>query len=159
VPVYERQTRVNAPFETVWEFHSDLDGLEALTPSWMHLEVEDVRGPDGQPDPAVLEAGSRARLSIRPFGVGPRQRWTINIVSREEHAGSAAFIDEMERGPFRTWRHTHRFFADGDATVVSDRVEYELPLGPVGRALGPLGKLGFEPMFSARHRKTRELLE
>jgi ligand-binding SRPBCC domain-containing protein len=157
--VYTRRTRVDAPLDDVWEFHSRVDGLEALTPSWMHLRVEAVRGPDGEPDPDVLEAGSRARLSIRPFGLGPRQRWVIHIVSREEYDGAGAFVDEMERGPFRTWRHTHRFFADGDGTILSDRVEYELPLGPLGSALGPLGKIGFEPMFSARHRQTRELLE
>jgi ligand-binding SRPBCC domain-containing protein len=69
------------------------------------------------------------------------------------------FRDVMEGGPFRQWVHTHRFFADGDETVVSDRVAYRLPLGPLGDAVGPLAVVGFEPMFRGRHRETKKLLE
>ena len=157
--VYQRRTRVAAPLDEVWEFHSRVSGLEALTPGWMNLRVESVTGPDGDPDPGILETGSRIDASMRPFGVGPRQGWTSVIVEREEGDGSAHFVDEMEGGPFRHWRHTHRFFADGDETVVNDRVEYRLPLGPLGDAVGPLARIGLEPMFRYRHRKTKELLE
>jgi ligand-binding SRPBCC domain-containing protein len=69
------------------------------------------------------------------------------------------FHDVMEGGPFPTWEHTHRFFADGEGTIVSDRVEYELPGGALGRVVSPLGWVGFEPMFRGRHKKTKELLE
>lgn len=159
MPTYTRETRVAAPFDEVWAFHSRVDGLEALTPQFMNLTVEGVYGPDGDPDPEVLEAGSRIELSMRPFGVGPRQTWTSVVTDREEGSGSASFRDVMEGGPFPRWVHTHRFFADGEETIVSDRVEYRLPGGPIGAALGPLGWLGFEPMFRHRHRETRRLLE
>jgi len=157
--VYTRRTRVAAPLDDVWEFHSRVEGLEALTPSWMHLRVEAVRGPDGESDPEVLETGSQIRLSMRPFGVGPRQRWVSRIVEREVGDATASFRDDMQGGPFPTWVHTHSFYADGPETVVEDRVEYELPGGPLGRAVGPLAVVGFEPMFRYRHRKTRDLLE
>jgi ligand-binding SRPBCC domain-containing protein len=159
MPTYTRRTRVAAPLDDVREFHSRVEGLESLTPEWFHMRVEAVRGPDGDRDPDVLTVGSQVRLSVRPFGVGPRQRWTSRIVARENEAGSASFRDVMVDGPFRRWEHTHSFFADGDETVVEDRVRYELPFGPVGRALGPLARVGFEPMFRYRHRRTRELLE
>ncbi|MWG36413.1 SRPBCC family protein [Halomarina oriensis] len=156
MPTYRRQTRVRAPFDEVWEFHSGVAGLEALTPAFMNLRVDDVVGPDDERDPEVLETGSRIHASVRPFGVGPRQRWVSVIVEREEGDGVAYFVDEMEDGPFPHWRHTHRFYADGEETVVEDEVEYELPV--VG-TVGPLGDVGFEPMFRYRHRRTRELLE
>lgn len=159
MPVYQRRTRVDAPLDEVWEFHSHISGLEALTPKWMDLRVESVEGPDGESEPTLLDAGSRVRMSARLFGAGPRQTWTSRIVDREEGDGWATFRDEMVDGPFRRWNHTHRFFADGDATVVDDRVEYRLPCGELGRALGPVAKVGFEPMFRHRHRRTRELLE
>ena len=154
---YQRRTRVAAPLDDVWAFHSRIEGLEALTPDWMNLRVETVRGPDGEEDPTVLEAGTLIWLSTRPFGVGPRQEFVSRIVSREEGEGTATFTDDMVRGPFRRWEHTHRFFADGDETVVEDDVQYEFPAGD--RVLGPLSVVGFEPMFRYRHRKTRELLE
>ncbi|MFD1587569.1 SRPBCC family protein [Halorientalis brevis] len=157
--VYQREVRVAAPFEDVWEFHSRVTGLEALTPDWMNLDVESVTGPDGESDPGILEAGSRIQSSIRPLGIGPRQNWTSVIVDREEGDGAAMFRDEMEGGPFREWEHTHSFFADGDGTLVRDRIEYELPLGGLGRRLGPLATVGLGPMFCYRHRRTKELLE
>ncbi|MFB6281315.1 MAG: SRPBCC family protein [Haloferacaceae archaeon] len=159
MPVYRRRTRVAAPLDEVWSFHSGTEGLEALTPGWMGLSVEATRGPDGEPDPAVLAAGSRVRMSLRPFGIAPRQRWVSVITERERGDGRAWFVDRMEGGPFRSWEHTHLFFADGAETIVEDRVAYELPFGGLGRALGPFARVGFEPMFRYRHRRTRAILE
>ena len=156
---YTRRTRIRAPLERVWEFHAGPAGLEALTPEWMGLTVEAVRGPNGERDPDVLDRGSLLRMSLRPFGVGPRRRWVSRIVARERDEGSAYFRDEMEGGPFPRWVHTHRFFGDGDETVLEDVVEYDLPGGGLGRTLAPLSYVGFEPVFRYRHRKTRELLE
>ncbi|MFC6836100.1 SRPBCC family protein [Halomarina ordinaria] len=157
--VFERETRVDAPFEGVWDFHSRIQGLEALTPQFMNLDVDRVVGPDGEENPETMEAGARAYSSVRPFGVGPRQRWVSVIVEREEDEDSAYFVDEMEDGPFPFWRHTHTFERDGEGTVVRDHVEYELPGGPLGEAAAAFGDLGFEPMFRYRHRKTRTLFE
>jgi ligand-binding SRPBCC domain-containing protein len=156
---YERSVRVRAPFEDVWEFHSDESGLVALTPDWMRMEIEAVRGPDGEPDPEVLDAGSVVESSVRPFDIGPRQMWVSEISARERTGGSAYFQDVMAEGPFPEWEHTHLFYADGDETIVRDRVRYELPGGSLGRAVGPLGVVGFEPFFRYRHRRTRALLE
>jgi ligand-binding SRPBCC domain-containing protein len=154
---YQREVWVDAPFEDVWRFYSATDGLEALTPEWMHLRVEGIRGPDGDPEQVVLETGTEIRLSLQPLGVGPRQRWTSKITRREERDGSALFQDEMRDGPFPEWRHIHQFH-DGDGrTLVRDRVEYRFPA--LGTAGSPLAKVGFEPMFRYRHRKTKELLE
>ncbi|AXR78385.1 SRPBCC family protein [Natrarchaeobaculum sulfurireducens] len=159
MPTYERQTRVRAPFEDVWEFHSRASGLEALTADWMGLRVESVIGPDGESDPDVLEVGSELDVSIRPFDVGPRQHWTSVIVEREREDGTAVFRDEMVHGPFDRWVHTHSFFADGDETIVRDRVDYTLPFGPIGRLGTPFSGVGFEAMFRDRHRRTRTELE
>jgi ligand-binding SRPBCC domain-containing protein len=156
---YSRLTRVAAPLSEVWDFHSRISGLEALTPDWMNLRIESVTGPDGDPNPEILETGSEIQLSMHPLGVGPRQTWTSVILDREREAGTATFRDEMRGGPFEKWVHTHRFVADGEETIVDDEVEYELPGGGLGRAASPLAVVGFEPMFRARHRATKELLE
>lgn len=159
VETYERATRVEASLEDVFEFYSSPEGLLALTPSWVDLRIEAATGPDGEPDPDVLEEGAAVTSSLSPFGVLPRQRWVSEIVERRTGDDVAGFTDVMVDGPFPEWTHTHRFVEDGDGTIVYDRVEYELPGGPAGRALAPLGFVGFEPMFRYRHRRTRALLE
>lgn len=156
---FERSTRIEAPLETVWTFHSRVSGLEAITPDWLGLRVESVRDPDGGPDPDVLDVGSTVELSIRPAGLGPRVGFTSRIVDRERSDDVARFRDEMVDGPFDYWRHTHTFVADEDATIVHDRVVYDLPGGRLGTTLGPVARLGFEPMFRDRHRRTRRHLE
>lgn len=159
MPTFTREVRVRAPFDAVWAFHSNASGLEALTPEFMGLELLAVRGPDGEVDPDVLETGSAIEMRMRPLGVLPAGSWTSVIVEREEGDGSAYFVDEMRDGPFREWRHTHSFYADGDDTVVRDRVDYRLPLGELGDLAGPFAKVGFEGMFRDRHRRTKRLLE
>lgn len=153
---FERRSRIRAPLEAVWAFHSGVGGLTAVTPGWMNLRVESVRGPGGEADPAVLEAGAEVSLSMRPFGVGRRQRWTSRIVERERRDRAAWFVDEMVEGPFPHWRHTHRFRAAGDATELLDRIEYRLPLVP--GLLSALAWPGFEALFAFRHRRTRRLI-
>jgi len=164
MPTYRRTTRVPAPIDEVWAFHSTIDGLRALTPDWMNLRVAGVEGPDGEPDPAVLAEGSRIRMSMRPFGVGPRQRWVSRITERTPDGdapveGSARFVDDMVGGPFRRWEHTHAFYADGEETLLVDTVSYRLPLGPLGDVAGPFAKVGFEGMFRDRHRRTIDRFE
>ncbi|MHB9285591.1 SRPBCC family protein [Halobacteriales archaeon Cl-PHB] len=156
---YERSVWVDAPLAAVWEFHSGVSGLEALTPDWFHLRVDAVLGPDGERDPAVLASGAEIRASVRPLGVGPRQRWTSRIVARGREDGTAYFRDVMDDGPFPEWEHTHLFYGDGDRTLVRDHVEYSLPGGELGRRVAPLAVVGFDPMFRYRHHRTKALLE
>ncbi|MFB6299707.1 MAG: SRPBCC family protein [Halobacteriales archaeon] len=155
---YEREVWVDAPLTDVWEFHSSVDGLVALTPDWMGLEIISVTGPDGAPDPDVLETGSCISMRMQPLGIGPQNSWTSEITSRESHDDEAVFTDEMTDGPFRTWRHTHRFQAIDGGTLITDHVEYELPLGPLSGLSGAVSVF-FEPMFRYRHRRTRSILE
>lgn len=156
---YERTTRVAVPLEEVWAFQSTVDGLRAVTPDFLNLEVHDVVGPDGEADPEALVEGTRLRMSIRPFGAGPRQRWTSVILERTEDDGAAMFRDRMVEGPFPEWEHTHQLFADDGGTRLVDRIEYRLPGGPLGALISPLGVVGMEPMFRARHRRTREYFD
>jgi len=153
--VYERETRVRAPFEEVWAFHADPAGLEALTPGWMGLRVESVVGPDGEPDPEELVVGSRISMSVEPLDAGIGESWISEITARENDGDNAYFRDVMEGGPFETWEHTHLFYRDGPDTILRDRLVYRTPVG----ALDPFAKVGFEGMFRQRHKRTRELLE
>jgi len=155
---YRRRSRIRAPLEDVWAFHSTTDGLEALTPDWMGLTVSSVRGPDGEPDPEELIEGTEISMRSKPFGLFPESRWISRITDRREGEGYRMFRDDMLGGPFDLWIHTHEMYGDGNETVLIDTVEYELP-SPLGGRVDPAAVVGFEPMFRYRHRKTKEILE
>jgi ligand-binding SRPBCC domain-containing protein len=157
--IYERESLVRAPLDEVWAFHSAIDGLVALTPGWFGLRVEGVTGPDGTADPPELLEGTTIDLSVRPLGIGPRQRTTSLIEERRREDGFALFRDRMIEGPFEEWLHTHAFEAVDGGTLVRDRVEYRLPYGLPGRVAARGMVVGFAPMFRHRHRRTRALLE
>ncbi|WP_232685918.1 SRPBCC family protein [Halobacterium zhouii] len=171
---YERTVRVHAPLADVWAFHATIDGLVSLTPDWAELRVDGIESPGGS-DSNVLVPGTRVRLSVRPFGVGPRIRWTSRIVEREEREsvsgersesearrgakqndGVAYFVDEMESGPLPEWRHEHYVYGDGGETLVRDRVTYRAPAGRVGTALVDACLVS---LFYYRHRRMRDIFE
>jgi ligand-binding SRPBCC domain-containing protein len=156
--VFERETRIHAPLDEVWAFHSTVEGLVRLTPDRLGMRVERVWRPGGEEleRDATLEAGTLLRLSVQPLGAGPRVEWVSQITAREERADETFFRDEMRQGPFRRWHHTHSFFADGDATIVRDHVEYATSLGQVA---DEAARVGLAAAFRDRHRRTKRALE
>ncbi len=161
MPVFEHETYVDAPVERVWTFHSSVEGLKALTPGFLGLEVLEVRGPDGtvKPPSAELVEGSRASMRLAPLGFGPSLSWTSEIVERGERQGEAYFVDEMVRGPFDRWRHRHDFTSEDNGTRVVDRLEYSLPWWLMGRLGSPAFELQLKMLFRYRARKLKERVE
>jgi ligand-binding SRPBCC domain-containing protein len=43
------------------------------------------------------------------------------------------FVDEMEEGQFKSFRHEHFFEEENGTTIMTDRLHYETPYGIVGK--------------------------
>ncbi len=115
-------------------------------------------GPDGTLGRNGLEVGTEISLSMRPFGVGPRQYWTSLITEVDRRDGAAYFRDEMVRGPFDRWVHTHSF----SPTAIGPSFEITSPTtsrSDLSGAVSPVSHVGFEAMFRERHRATNAELE
>lgn len=113
------RTVLDAPVAEVFAYFSRPENLGAMTPGEMSFRIL------GEPGP--LGAGSRIDYQIR---LGPlRLRWRTRIEAWEPER---RFVDTQERGPYRAWWHEHRLRADGERTVMEDRVLFALPLGPLG---------------------------
>lgn len=114
---------IRARPERVWEFFSSPRNLERITPRSMDLVVR-------TPDPRT-EPGATIEYTLRPlFGIPVAGQTRIEDVDAPH-----MFRDVQARGPYRSWVHEHRFSPEGDGVRVEDRVEYEMPFGPLG-ALG-----------------------
>jgi ligand-binding SRPBCC domain-containing protein len=77
--------------------------------------------------PIDMRAGALIDYQIALFGIGLRWRTLIEVFEPE-----ARFVDVQLKGPYRLWRHTHEFIDAPGGTIVRDRVEYEMPFGPLG---------------------------
>jgi ligand-binding SRPBCC domain-containing protein len=145
--VYERSFKVKSEVAEVAAFHDDPVSLAAITPPPVRVTIQRFDKP--------VRAGSRVifRLSAGPFGV----TWDGTIA---EYVDQKYFRDVQNSGPFGAWSHTHSFVTESDGTRVSDRVEYEPPLGLIGKLLDPIVvRPSLAYMFKYRAKKTREILE
>jgi uncharacterized protein YbjT (DUF2867 family)/ligand-binding SRPBCC domain-containing protein len=88
------------------------------------------------------------------IGLGP-----LRLLWEARHYGyirGRQFCDEQIRGPFRTWRHTHRVEAIGPSqTLYEDRIEYALPLGALRGVVDSLVRRLLERTFVRRHQIVR----
>lgn len=116
-----RETRVQRPLPEVFDFFSRAENLERLTPPWMQFRIL-------TPTPIEMKPGATIAYSIRLRGI--TLRWLTVI---EKWNPPFEFVDVQAKGPYKFWRHTHRFSVVDGGTAVIDSVQYTLPFGWLGR--------------------------
>lgn len=141
-----REQVVPRPLEEVFAFFLLPENLEAITPGWLHFRILNV-------DPRPVQTGTLIRYSLRIHGLPVR--WVSRIV---DWTPPHSFVDVQVTGPYRTWHHTHRFFAEDGKTRIVDEVLYELPFGPIGRLAHHVRvKTDVVRIFDFREEKIRRL--
>jgi ligand-binding SRPBCC domain-containing protein len=145
---FVKESRIDAPPARVFAFHESPGALGRLTPPWEKVEVESGG--------TSIKTGSRVVL-VTKLGPIPL-RW---VAEHTEYDPPRSFADRQVSGPFARWHHRHEFLDDGQGgTILRDVVDYEPPLGMLGRVVGGAflkSKLG--KLFDYRHRVTREIVE
>ena len=143
----ERQQWIPQPLPVVFDFFSRAENLERITPPWLHFRIR-------TPTPLSMGVGARIVYTIRIAGVPIR--WRTCITRWEPEVG---FVDEQERGPYARWEHHHEFAIAGDGVLMTDRVLYALPFGPIGRATHTLAvRASLAAIFDHRFDRIRVLL-
>jgi ligand-binding SRPBCC domain-containing protein len=120
VHILERTQLVPRPRGEVFAFFADAHNLEALTPPRLRFRIL-------TPAPIDMRPGALIDYRLSLFGVPFRWRTLIEAFEPE-----VRFVDVQLAGPYRRWRHEHTFEEAPGGTLVRDRVEYALPLGPLG---------------------------
>lgn len=119
--ILERTQVVPRPRAEVFPFFADAANLERLTPPFLGFRIL-------TPAPIEMRAGTTIDYRIKLQGIPLRWRTLI-----EQFEPDDRFVDVQLEGPYARWRHTHTFRDVAGGTEVGDRVEYQLPLGPLGR--------------------------
>jgi ligand-binding SRPBCC domain-containing protein len=144
----EREQLVRAPAERVFEFFSNAENLEAITPGFVGFEIQ---------TPIPIEMRKDALIEYRLHLAGIPINWRTRVTSWEP---GQSFVDVQEHGPYALWEHAHRFEQTDRGVLVSDRVRYALPFGPLGRLAHALWvHATLARIFDFRFAAVRSLLE
>lgn len=137
---------VPRPLAEVFDFFSRAENLEVLTPPWLNFKILGV-------EPQPVQQGTLIHYSLRVHGIP--LRWTSEIVEWEP---PHRFVDLQLRGPYKLWRHEHRFEARDSGTLISDTVNLALPLGLLGQIAYRIKvKSDVQEIFAFRENKIRSL--
>ena len=135
------------PLGEVFAFFARAENLEQITPPWLKFQVL-------TPGPIAMRPGALIDYRLRLHGLSLRWKTRIEVWEEERR-----FVDQQIRGPYRFWRHLHEFVPIGQNTRVRDRVDYALPLGRLGNAVGlPFVRRDLTRIFDYRHAAVARLL-
>ncbi len=144
--IFEKSTILDAPIEAVYAFHENPHNLTKISPSSLRVHRIEAN--------SEAVAGETFRVEASQFLVPIK--WH-GVWDRAEHP--VALWDRALESPFALFRHQHNFesIEIGARTRMTDRVEYALPGGVMGRIVAETAVraiLGIT--FVARHAATRD---
>lgn len=146
MPTFKKSLELPVSCEEAFRWHERPGALERLVPPWEPVSVSQRAD--------NIDVGATVVLSQR---LGPiPMKW---VAEHTEYDFGKLFRDVQRSGPFAKWDHQHRFEAAPNPTM-TDEIDYRVPLGPVGQALG--GRFvrdKIESMFEFRHHVTWHDLE
>ncbi len=145
---FVKESIIRATQERVFEFHEQPDALTLLLPPWERAHVV---------QPAkISEVGTQAIIETRVFGP-ITVRW---IAEHTVYDPPHLFEDVQVKGPFRSWRHRHVVEPHVNGALLRDQIDYQPPLGFLGRAVAPLVvERRLRKLFDYRHEITRQWCE
>lgn len=106
---------VPQPRDRVFEFFSEPQNLDDLTPPWLRFSIV-------TPRPVQMRAGALIDYRLRVHGLPMRWRSEITVWEPPYR-----FVDEQRHGPYRVWRHEHAFTQVDGGTLIRDHVRYAVP--------------------------------
>ena len=145
---FVKESFIRASPESVFAFHEQPEALVLLLPPWESARVIQSA--------KISEVGARAIVETQIFGPIKVQWIAEHTVYDPPHM----FEDIQVKGPFRSWRHRHLVEPRKNGATLLDEIDYEPPLGFVGRSFAPLLiESRLRKLFDYRHQVTREWCE
>lgn len=148
MPEFSAELTFTQPIETVFAFHTRPKNLAMMIPGGSSVELAEA--------PELLVAGAEMEFKVSAMGFTQRLRMKVL-----EFAQPTIIIDEQIKGPFKSWRQTHRFETakDGGTNLIY-AVQFEPPGGMLGMLVTEKKILdGLKKAIPLRQYRTRELLD
>ena len=142
MPILCFTTTINSPIQIVFDAARSIDAHQG---SMAHTREKAIAGRTS----GLIELGETVTWEARHFGI--MQKLTVKITQME---APHRFTDEMVRGAFQKFTHTHYFEEiEPNKTRMIDVFDYKSPLGIIGR----LADMLFLKSYMTRLLETRNL--
>lgn len=138
---FVRRTALPVDCDAAFRYHERPGAIQRMIPPWEKVRVGRHDG---------IHDGARAEL-VNYLGPLPL-KW---VVEHRDYVPGRQFRDVQLSGPFAYWNHLHRFEPlDAGVCLLEDSIEYALPAGAWGAALGgSTVESKLHQMFSYRHQR------
>ena len=122
--IFIARSRFHCAAQELFDWHERPGAFERLSPPWVDVQCVERSG--------GIKDGSRVVLLLEKGPV--RMPW---VLGHKEYDAGKHFVDYQIAGPFDLWQQSHDFEEDGPAhCYLTDRVEFQLPLGFAGKFAG-----------------------
>lgn len=144
--LFQSSTLIKRPIDEVFDFFSKAENLNELTPPFLKFKIL-------TPLPLEMKKGTFIDYSISLNGLPFRWKTLIS-----DWNPGVSFVDEQLKGPYKIWRHTHKFKSEGEFTRMTDDVVYLSPGGILEPLIDRLFvKKKVQEIFRYREKKLMEL--
>ncbi|WP_448702688.1 cell division protein [Mucilaginibacter sp. AW1-3] len=120
MPTIHLETLINADIQTCFDLSRSID---LHMESTKHTRETAIAGRTG----GLIELGETVTWRAKHFGIWQTLTSKITIMQKP-----VLFVDEMQHGAFKSFRHEHHFISKGSATLMTDIFVFESPLGVLG---------------------------
>jgi ligand-binding SRPBCC domain-containing protein len=126
MPLIKLETIIKAPIQLCFDLARDVDIHMASTAQTGERAIAGITS-------GLMKLGDEVTWEAKHLFV--RQRFTSKIVAFDS---PRTFTDEMQRGAFKRFRHTHIFELVEGGTRMIDELNFASPLGQLGRVVDAL---------------------
>lgn len=117
--LFTQETFLPYPLDYVFDFFSNAQNLQALTPPSLHFQIL-------TPLPIQMKPVALIDYKLKLFGIPFRWRTRIDTWQPPHQ-----FSDSQIKGPYVKWVHTHTFEPVEGGVLMRDQVQYLAPGGPL----------------------------
>lgn len=114
-------TKINAPIQSVFDVSRNIDAHQLSTFQSNEKAIAGITS-------GLINLNETVTWKGKHFGIYLKHKSKITEMEIPNY-----FVDEMEKGHFKSFRHEHSFVTQNGVTVMIDNLQYETPYGIFGR--------------------------
>lgn len=126
MPTITLETPIQAPAEICYDLSLSVDFHQISTARTKEHIVDGVRE-------GMIKLSETVTWRAKHFGIWLELTSKITEARRPEY-----FVDEMQKGPFKSLRHEHHFIQTNEGVLMKDIFMFESPLGILGKIVNRL---------------------